>query len=128
MTNVLIVDDSKFVANAMRSILESMHFDVVAVAYDGLEGLQKYCDHWPDLTLLDITMPNMDGLECLCKIREMNASARVVMLSAVKDQHTIDGCLNSGAASFLQKPIRKDHQEDLDRLQQALALALGKSV
>lgn len=128
MIKVLIVDDNKFITHAMRNILEEMDFNVVGVAHDGLQGIERFMEFWPDITLLDITMPNMDGLECLGKIMEMNSTARVVMLSAVQDKHTIRNCLASGAAGFLQKPIRKGNAEDLGRLSRALEHAAGKTV
>ena len=128
MTNVLIVDDNKFITHAMQNILEELNFHVVGVAHDGLQGIERYMEFWPDLTLLDITMPNMDGVECLSKILEMNSTARVVMLSAVQDQNTISKCLASGASGFLQKPIRKGNAADLERLSQTLEHAIGKPV
>lgn len=128
MTNVLIVDDNKFITHAMQNILEELNFNVVGVAHDGLQGIERFMEFWPDVTLLDITMPNMDGVECLCKIMEMNSTARVVMLSAVQDQHTISKCLASGASGFLQKPIRKGNADDLERLSQTLEHATGKPV
>ena len=128
MIKVLIVDDNKFITHAMQNILEEMDFNVVGVAHDGLQGIERFMEFWPDITLLDITMPNMDGLECLGKIMEMNSTARVVMLSAVQDKHTISNCLASGAAGFLQKPIRKGNAEDLERLSRALEHAAGKTV
>jgi two-component system, chemotaxis family, chemotaxis protein CheY len=127
MINVLIVDDNKFITQAMQNILEELDFNVVGVAHDGLQGIERFMEVWPDVTLLDITMPNMDGVECLSKIIEMNSTARVVMLSAVQDQNTISKCLASGASGFLQKPIRKGNAEDLDRLSQALEQATGKT-
>ncbi len=62
MINVLIVDDNKFITHAMQNILEELNFNVVGVAHDGLQGIQRFMEFWPDVTLLDITMPNMDGV------------------------------------------------------------------
>ena len=124
--NVLIVDDSKFVASAIHSILVEMDFHVVGLAHDGLQGLAHFEEHSPDVTLLDITMPNMDGIECLMRIRELNSDARVVMLSAIQDEATIKRCLAAGAAGFLQKPIRKTSPADLERLCEMLEQAAGK--
>lgn len=124
MINVLVVDDSKFVVHAMESILQDLQYHVAGVAYDGLQAIEKHMDCAPDVTLLDITMPNMDGLECLCKIMESSPDARVVMLSAVQDQDTISKCLECGAVGFLQKPIRKGNTDDLNRLCAAISRAL----
>ncbi|MFK8110748.1 MAG: response regulator [Rubripirellula sp.] len=125
MIRVLVVDDSKFMARGIQSILSEMGFDVVGLAHDGNEGWQKFEETRPDVTLLDVTMPNMDGLECLQKIREIDADARVVMLSAIKDPETVDRCLQSGASSFLQKPIKRTSPKDLTRLCDTLDAAVG---
>ncbi len=128
MINVLLVDDSKFVVHAMQSILEELNYQIAGVAHDGLQAIEKHRDCGPDVTLLDITMPNMDGLECLCRIKEESPQARVIMLSAVQDPETIEKCLASGAAGFLQKPIRKGNLEDLDRLCAAIENAVGRTI
>lgn len=121
--NVLVVDDSPFMARAMKGVLESMHFCVVGLAHDGIEGLDRYGVLRPDVTLLDITMPNMDGLECLMKIRELDANACIVMLSAVRDEDTVAKCLAAGAVAFLQKPICKSNPDDLALLKSTLETA-----
>lgn len=120
MISVLVVDDSKFMARAIKTILIEMGFDVVGLAHDGLEGFEQFDKFRPDVTLLDVTMPNMDGVECLQKIREVDADAAVVMLSAIKDPETVDRCLANGASSFLQKPIKRSSPKDLTRLSDAI--------
>nr|WP_261361774.1 response regulator [Aeoliella straminimaris] len=122
VVSVLVVDDSRFMTRVVKSALESLGVQVVGVAGDGLEALEQFQQHRPDVTLLDITMPNMDGLECLTRIREIDADARVVMLSAVQDEETVAKCLKLGAATFLRKPIRMGNSEDEQRLQLALGI------
>ena len=128
MISVLVVDDSKFMARCLVDVLECNGFSVIGKGHDGQEGLDKYLEFRPDVTLLDITMPNMDGVECLTKIIENDPSARVVMLSAIKDEDTIARCREIGAFSYLQKPIRKDSPEDIDRLKTTLENAAGAVV
>ena len=123
MVSVLVVDDSSFIARSMKCVLEAMDFNVVALAHDGVQGLEKYEELGPDVMLLDVTMPNMDGVECLTRVRELDEDARVVMLSAVHDEETINQCLALGAMAFLQKPIRNGNQEDMDRLRTTLETA-----
>jgi two-component system, chemotaxis family, chemotaxis protein CheY len=125
--NVLIVDDSKFVANSIQTILEEMDFHVVGLAHDGHQGINSFTQFSTDVTLLDITMPNMDGLECLTRIRELDGNARIVMLSAIQDEQTIQKCIAAGASGFLHKPIRKTSPTDLQRLCEALEYAAGKT-
>lgn len=123
---VLIVDDSNFVTKAMQTIMEDLQFQVVGIAHDGLEALECFAKQLPDLTMLDVTMPNMDGLECLCKIKQSFPDARVVMLSAIQDEHTKEKCIEAGAAGFLQKPIRRGNLDDMGRLYKILEKALQK--
>ena len=107
MIKVLVVDDSKFMARSIRSLIEGMGFEVVAIGHDGKEGLEHFTLLGPDVTMLDVTMPNMCGLECLTRIKQLDPDARVVMLSAIQDSEMVAKCLETGADSFLQKPIRK---------------------
>jgi two-component system chemotaxis response regulator CheY len=125
MISVLVVDDSKFMAKALGRLLSELGFNIVGVGYDGIEGVAQFESLRPEVTLLDVTMPNMDGVECLSRIREIDSDARVVMLSAIQDPATIEHCLKLGATSFLQKPIRKDDSADLNRLRETLENAAG---
>lgn len=127
MIEVLVVDDSKFMAKALRDVLVGLGFNVVGIAHDGVEGVAQFEALRPEVTLLDVTMPNMDGVECLTKILEIDSNARVVMLSAIQDPATIESCLSIGAANFLQKPIRKSSPSDLNRLCETLENAAGVS-
>ncbi|MEM9365606.1 MAG: response regulator [Planctomycetota bacterium] len=120
MKRILIVDDSAFVAKLLGRVIESLDCRVVAIAQDGLKGIAAFQEHRPDITLLDVTMPNMDGLECLQQIRKADPNARVIMISAVRTPDTVDRCLAEGAIAFLQKPIRPNNPEDIDRLKSAL--------
>lgn len=120
MISVLVVDDSKFMARGLQAILTEMDYEVLGLAHDGQEGYEKFDELRPDVTLLDVTMPNMDGLECLQKIREIDADARVVMLSAIKDPETVERCLTNGASEFLEKPIKRGSPKDLSRLCDAI--------
>ena len=126
MIRVLLVDDSKFLAKALSGILKSLDFEVVAIAHDGFEAIEQFKSHSPDVVLLDVTMPNMDGVECLNQLMNIDSEARVVMLSAIQDEEVIERCLALGASSFLKKPIVKSSQEDLDRLSTTLQDAFAK--
>ena len=128
MPSVLVVDDSAFMAKAVSSVVQEAGYDVVGLANDGIQGFDQFVQQAPDVTILDITMPNMDGLECLKAILEYDPDASVVMLSAIQDQEMIQECLNSGAVAFLKKPIKKNNAEDLERLRSTLEAAAGKAV
>lgn len=126
MGTVLIVDDSKFLAKAMRRVIEELDFTVVGVGHDGYQGLELFKELRPDVTLLDITMPNMDGIDCLTEIRKVDPQARIVMLSAVQEQVVVDRCMQNGAMKFLSKPIKNDDPEYLSLLQETLDSAVAK--
>ena len=103
MLKVLIVDDSKIIQRVLAAQLVAMGHSVVGCGNDGEEGVAMFAELRPELTMLDITMPNQDGRECLDKILKLDPAARVVMCSALKSQTVVDGCLKSGALGFVEK-------------------------
>ncbi|TVR59040.1 MAG: response regulator [Spirochaetaceae bacterium] len=117
---VLVVDDSMFVTKQISQILTSEGFDVVGVAGNGLEGLEKYKELFPnvDLVTMDITMPKMDGVSALEKIIEFDKNARVVMISALGKQDLVKKSLLIGAKNYIVKPL--DRKKVLERVLLAL--------
>lgn len=113
---VLIVDDSMFVTKQLGQILTSEGFDVVDVAGDGEEGLEKYKENYPniDLVTMDITMPKMDGVTALEKIIEFDKNARVIMISALGKQDLVKKSLLLGAKNYIVKPL--DRKKVLERV------------
>lgn len=117
---VLIVDDSVFVAKQLNQILTSENYEVVAVAEDGLQAIEKYKELFPnvDLVTMDITMPNMDGLTALEKLLEFDKKARIVMISALGKQDLVKKALLLGAKNYIVKPL--DRKKVLERLLQVM--------
>ncbi|POQ98259.1 two-component system response regulator [Alkalispirochaeta sphaeroplastigenens] len=113
---VLVVDDSMFVTKQIGQILTSEGFEVVASAADGVEGVEKYKELYPniDLVTMDITMPKMDGVTALEKIIEFDANARVVMISALGKQDLVKKSLLVGAKNYIVKPL--DRKKVLERI------------
>ena len=107
---IMIVDDSMFVAKQLGQILTSEGYEVVATAADGKEGVDKYKELAPniDLVTMDITMPKMDGLECLKVIKHKNADAKVVMITAAGQKDKMMEAIKNGASEFVTKPFDKD--------------------
>lgn len=103
MANIMIVDDSAYTRRTHRRILESAGHSVVE-ASSGMAAIEGYFVHHPDLVLLDLTMEDMSGLEVLEKLRELNANARVVVISADVQRSTGRLVADSGALHFLGKP------------------------
>ncbi|MCX5998718.1 MAG: response regulator [Chloroflexi bacterium] len=104
MSRVLVVDDAAFMRMRCAKMLHENGYEVVEAA-DGLEALQKYRDESPDLVLLDITMPNMDGIATLKKLIEMNPKVRVAMVTAMGQQSMVVEALKCGAKDFVVKPF-----------------------
>ena len=109
MKKVLIVDDAAFMRAAIRTILERNGFEVVGEAENGAIGVRKYQELRPDIITMDITMPEMTGLEVLKHIRSFDPDAKVVMITAMGQEHLVKEAILSGAKSFIVKPFKEDH-------------------
>ena len=103
--SVMLVDDSKFMRNLLRKIIVSNGYYVVAEAGSGEEAVNLYKSHFPHIVLLDITLPNMNGVATLKEIKKINPNARVVMCSALGTQDLIIEALENGAEDFIVKPF-----------------------
>ena len=102
---VLIVDDSPVIHNMLRKTLEGNGYSVCGDASNGREGVELYESLKPDLVFMDVTMPIMDGIAALKIIREKDAVAKVIMLTAMGDDEIIAQAQAAGAVSFLKKPF-----------------------
>lgn len=106
--SVLIVDDSRMSRNMLSAILEDEGYSIIAEASDGVQAVAAYKQHKPDLVTLDITMPNMDGIEALKEILKEDASAKAIMITAAGQQSKLIEALKLGAKKFITKPYEKD--------------------
>ena len=104
--NVLIVDDLAFIKIVLRDIIEKSGFRVVGEASNGEQAITAYQDTRPDVVLMDITMPGMDGLTALKKIREIDPAARIIICSALGQQQLIVQAIQLGAKDFIVKPFQ----------------------
>lgn len=105
---ILIVDDLSFMRNAIREIIESQGFQVAGEAENGEIGVQRYQETQPDVVLMDITMPVLDGIESLRRIIALDEDAKVVMCSALGQQEYIIKAIQFGAKDFIVKPFRPE--------------------
>lgn len=105
---ILIVDDLSFMRNAIREIVESQGFEVAAEAENGQVGVERYRETRPDVVLMDITMPVLDGIESLRRILALDEGAKVVMCSALGQQEYIIRAIQFGAKDFIVKPFRPE--------------------
>lgn len=105
---LLLVDDSGLARRSMRAILEPAGFHIVE-AEDGMTALERYYLEKPDLVILDLVMKGMYGLDVLRKLRELDPSVRVIVVSADVQQSSQDLVEAAGAAGFLTKPVDRDN-------------------
>src|SRR5579871_3319421 len=104
---VLIVDDSQFLRNRLKEILERNGFEVVGIAQNGLEAVSQYEKLKPDLVTLDIIMPQINGLETLKKLRAIDPDAAVVIVTSFSSQDSVKDCMMAGAKSYVLKPFEE---------------------
>ncbi|MEN4010533.1 MAG: response regulator [Chloroflexota bacterium] len=107
MTKILIVDDAEFLRVRIIKMLTGQGFEVFE-AENGAKAVQKYKEVRPDVVLMDITMPEMDGLAALKEIRQIDGQAKVVMLTALGQESVVLEAVKSGARDFIVKPFEHD--------------------
>lgn len=119
MVRVLIADDAAFMRMMIKNILVQHGYEVVGEAQDGAEAVVKHAELRPDVTTMDITMPEKDGIAALKEILAADPGARVVMCSALGQESKVIESIRSGAKDFVVKPFQQ--QRVLAALDKALA-------
>ncbi len=108
MAKILLVDDAAFMRKVIKDTLSKNGYTDLHEAVDGADAVEKFSELNPDLVIMDITMPNMDGLEALKAIRQKNGAANVVMCSAMGQEAMVIDAIQSGAKDFIVKPFKPD--------------------
>ena len=108
MAKILLVDDAAFMRKVIKDTLSKAGYTDLHEAVDGADAVEKYNSLKPDLVLMDITMPNMDGLEALKAIRAADPGANVVMCSAMGQETMVIDAIRSGAKDFIVKPFKPE--------------------
>lgn len=106
--NILISDDAAFMRMMIKDILTKNGYEIAGEAENGAIAVEKYSELQPDLVLMDITMPEMDGIQALKKIRANDGNANVIMCSAMGQQAMVIEAIQSGAKDFIVKPFQPD--------------------
>lgn len=109
MKKILICDDATFMRFQIKSMVLKNGFEVVGEAEDGLEAVKKYKELKPDIVTMDITMPNMSGIDALKLIIKMDPNAKVIMLSAMGQEPMVKDAILSGAKNFIVKPFTESN-------------------
>ena len=105
---ILICDDAAFMRMMLKDILVKEGYEVVGEAENGAKAVEKYNELKPDLVLMDITMPEMDGIQALKNIKAADSNAMVIMCSAMGQQAMVVESIQAGARDFIVKPFQKD--------------------
>ena len=105
---VLIVDDAAFMRMMIKDILSKNGYEVVGEAENGQKAVEKFQELKPDLTTMDITMPEMDGITAVKEIKKIDANAKVIMCSALGQQAMVIEAIQCGARDFIVKPFQPD--------------------
>lgn len=108
MASVLIVDDTLFMRASIKQMLEKNGHSVAGEASNGVEAIERFAAVKPDVILMDITMPDMDGLEALKRIKEIDPNAKVVMCTAMGQQAMVAKAVELGAQQFIVKPFQAE--------------------
>ena len=106
--NVLIVDDAAFMRMMIKDILTKNGYSIAGEAENGKVAVEKYNETKPDLVLMDITMPEVDGIQALKAIRTIDPNATVIMCSAMGQQAMVIEAIQSGAKDFIVKPFQAE--------------------
>ena len=106
--NILIVDDAAFMRMMIKDILTKNGYNVVGEAENGAKAIEKYGELKPDLVLMDITMPEVDGIAALKKIKGADPNALIIMCSAMGQQAMVIESIQAGAKDFIVKPFQPD--------------------
>lgn len=117
---ILIVDDATFMRMMIKNIVSKNGFEVVGEAENGAEAVKLYSEHKPDLVTMDITMPEMDGIESVKEIRKLDPNAKIIMCSAMGQQSMVMEAIQAGAKDFIVKPFKQD------RILQAIERVLNR--
>lgn len=108
MAKIMLVDDAAFMRMMIKKALTASGYDDFVEAQDGAEAVQKYGEEKPDMVIMDITMPNMDGLQALKTIRGTDPNAKIVMCTAMGQEGMVVDAIKSGAKDFIVKPFNAE--------------------
>ena len=108
MAKVLIIDDAAFMRISIKNMLTKNGYEVIGEAENGAIGVDMYKELKPDIVTMDITMPEMSGLEALKEINKIDPQAKVVMVSAMGQEAMVRDAIVSGAKGFIVKPFKED--------------------
>lgn len=105
---ILIVDDAAFMRMMIRDVLTKNGFEIVGEAENGQKAIEKYKELTPELVIMDITMPEVDGIQAVKEIKKVDSNAKIIMCSAMGQQAMVIEAIQAGAKDFIVKPFQAD--------------------
>ena len=108
MKRVMVCDDAAFMRMMIKDVLVKNGYEIAAEAENGLKAVEQYPEAKPDLVLMDITMPEVDGIEAVRRIKALDPNANVIMCSAMGQQAMVIEAIQAGAKDFIVKPFQAD--------------------
>lgn len=108
MVKTLIIDDAKFLRETLKEILKNNQIEVVGEGENGIQAVELYKQLQPDLVIMDITMPEMNGIEAISEIKSEFSDAKIIICSALGQQKRVIEAIEAGAADFITKPFDED--------------------
>lgn len=118
MTKILLVDDSVFMRSWIKKILSDANFNDFVEAEDGLQAIEMYKSFFPDIVIMDNTMPKLNGIGTLKEIMKIDPKAKVIICSALGQQSLVIEAIECGAKDFVMKPF---FDNLIDRVNNALS-------
>lgn len=116
---ILVVDDAAFMRMMIKDVLTKNGFEVVGEAENGAKAVENYKELDPELIIMDITMPEMDGIQAVKEVKKLNPDAKIIMCSAMGQQAMVIEAIQAGAKDFIVKPFQAD------RVVEAVSKVLG---
>ncbi|MBP3039843.1 response regulator [Bacillaceae bacterium Marseille-Q3522] len=120
MARILIVDDAKFMRMTLSNILKKANHDIIGEAKNGIEAIQLYREHNPDIVTMDITMPELSGIEAVKEIKQEYSKAKIIMCSAMGQQKMVVSAIEAGAKDFIVKPF--DESRVIDTINRVIKM------
>ena len=117
MSRILIVDDASNITEMIQSVLETHGHEIAGVARNGLEAIEKYKALGPDIVLMDLLMPEMDGIQAIRKILEYDKKAKIVVVTALGRPALMKEAVEAGVVGYVTKPF------EIKRLLEAIEIA-----
>jgi len=119
---ILVVDDSVFIQKLLTRMIKSAGYELAASAEDGLQAIENFKALSPDLVTMDITMPNMNGIQAIEELMQIDPNAKIIVASSIGHEEIVKEAIGKGAKHYIVKPLQ------VERTLRVIKNVLGKEV